>query len=567
MRQPAVAELVGRGDPLDPCELDPQDDAFADWQTADGARLVLYAFPWEDRVDPVPEATWRNRLAYEVFDAEAGLHPGEHLPWEEIGVPIGLVGFGDDGAPRWVDGFAVVRDGGRPHRRTPLLSAAGDAFLWQARLKQFAEQVAEVDWTTADPMEAFRAFAWLPPAGLLPRAAVQLRAPQAEKAEMADPGPTTAAFPEDYRVEAVPIPLEQLDAAIEASAALEPFSATIPDRVRLLVPVPQAFYEPRLLQDEVVDPQFQQEIDALKTRRTDLLLQREDVQRRAEALGRALAGRVPGFVLPQEDPDRLEPNEDVSLAGQGLLGEYFLDRNLTPPAAAVRVEAVNFDWAMGSPPPLVSAGTPRPDEFSARWSGTVAPRFSEPYTFFVTADDGVRLWVNGVLLVDDWAIHPATEHSGTLALRAGVRYDLRLEYFEASGAASVKLHWASPSQPREPIPAARLFVAADTTALPGHTPVEDDFGTAAPAGAPARRTTALDLLGAQLKGVVAADDLALLPTEGIDAFIRRLDARIKRVDDQADFGFLRVQSDMYRLRQLMLGATSATRLATSPALA
>jgi hypothetical protein len=483
-----MAELVGRGDPMDPCELDPQDDAFADWQLADGTRVVLYAFPWEDRVDPVPEATWRNRLAYQVFAAEAALAPGERLPWEEIGVPIGLIGFGADGAPLWVDGFAVVRDGGRPHRRTPLLSWAGDPFLWQARLKQFAEQVAEVDWTTADPLEAFRAFAWLPPAGLLPRAAVQLRPPPDAAADVADPGPSTAAFPEDYRVEAVPVPLEQLDAAIEASAALEPFSATVPDRVRLLVPVPQAFYEPHLLQDEEVDPQFAQEIDELTTRRTDLLLQREDVERKAEALGRALVGRVPGFVLPQHDPDRLEPDEGVSFIGHGLLGEYFLDRNLTPPAALVRAEAVNFDWGAGAPPGLVSGGAAKVDEFSVRWTGAVAPRFSELYTFFVVADDGARLWVNGVRLVDDWSIHPPAEHSGSLRLRAGVRYDLRLEYFEAGGGASVKLFWSSPSQPRETIPLERLFLAADTAAIPGHTPVQDDFGTAAPAGAPVRRS-------------------------------------------------------------------------------
>lgn len=299
--QPVEAELVGRPDPQDPCELDPQDDAFADWQVADGVRVVLYAFPWEDRVDATPAATWRNRLAYEVFAAEAALGPGERLPWEYEGLPIGLVGFDGHGAPAWVDGYAVVRDGGRPHRRTPLLQGVGDAYLWQARLKQFAEQVAEVDWSTAVPKEEFKQFAYLPPAGLLPRTAVDL-----ERNE-------TWAFPEDYVVEAVPVPLEQLDAAIEASAPLEPFDLRRPDRVRVLVPVPQAYYEPRLLHDDAVDPQFGEEITELGARREDLLLRREDLRRKAEALVEAVTGTRPDFGRGERDPDRLEENEGVSV--------------------------------------------------------------------------------------------------------------------------------------------------------------------------------------------------------------------------------------------------------------
>ena len=97
--KPVELELVGEADPRDPCEHDPQNDAFADWQRADGTQLVLYAFPWEERVGTIPEATWRNRLAYEIFSAEAALAPGERLPWEEEGLRVAVRGFDAGGAP------------------------------------------------------------------------------------------------------------------------------------------------------------------------------------------------------------------------------------------------------------------------------------------------------------------------------------------------------------------------------------------------------------------------------------------------------------------------------------
>lgn len=297
--RPVTAEIVGRPDPDDPCELDPANDAYEDWQQADAAQLILYSFPWEERVDTVPEATWRNRLAYEVFSAQACLAPGEVLPWEEVGVPLAMIGFTPDGAPMWVDGYAVVRDGGRPHRRTSLFAGVGDPYLWQARLKQFAEQVAEVDWESARADEEFARFQHLPPAGLLPRSSVDL-----------DAG-TTSVFPADYVVEAVPVPMEQLDAAIEASAALEPFDRSVPDRVRVLVPVPHALYEPRLLQTEEPDPQFRTEIDELVRRRAELVGRREEVRRATESVIAATTGQPPVFSRPEDDPERLEDEAAV----------------------------------------------------------------------------------------------------------------------------------------------------------------------------------------------------------------------------------------------------------------
>lgn len=106
------------------------------------------------------------------------------------------------------------------------------------------------------------------------------------------------------------------------------------------------------------------------------------------------------------------------------------------------------DWAAFNP-------TAR---FSARWTGQVVPKFSEQYTFTLKADKGARLWVNGKALIDDWRGGNA-EATGTLGMQAGKRYDIRVEYFNSGGGASITLGWSSASQPKQAIPAAQLFPA------------------------------------------------------------------------------------------------------------
>src|SRR5205085_11521832 len=62
----------------------------------------------------------------------------------------------------------------------------------------------------------------------------------------------------------------------------------------------------------------------------------------------------------------------------------------------------------GSPDPKVSA-----DTFTARWQGCVQPQFNETYTFYTTADDGVRLWINGQQIINGWVDQAPTTYSAT----------------------------------------------------------------------------------------------------------------------------------------------------------
>ncbi|MFO8006741.1 MAG: PA14 domain-containing protein, partial [Candidatus Brocadiia bacterium] len=104
--------------------------------------------------------------------------------------------------------------------------------------------------------------------------------------------------------------------------------------------------------------------------------------------------------------------------GDGLTGDYYDNMDFTSHALTRVDPTVNFDWGSGSPDASMGA-----DTFSVRWTGQVEPLYSETYTFTTRSDDGVRLWVNGQSVIDNWTDHGPTYDSGTIALSAGTKYD------------------------------------------------------------------------------------------------------------------------------------------------
>ncbi|MGC8715248.1 MAG: PA14 domain-containing protein, partial [Leptodesmis sp.] len=76
---------------------------------------------------------------------------------------------------------------------------------------------------------------------------------------------------------------------------------------------------------------------------------------------------------------------------------------------------------------------------------------------YTNSDDGIRLWVNGMPLIDNWLPHGVTENSGTITLNAGQLYTIQLEYYDLVGDAVAQLMWSSPSQTKEIIPQSQLF--------------------------------------------------------------------------------------------------------------
>jgi hypothetical protein len=138
--------------------------------------------------------------------------------------------------------------------------------------------------------------------------------------------------------------------------------------------------------------------------------------------------------------------------GIGLRGEYYDNMDLTKFKFAKVDPVINFEWGEGSPADAIDA-----DSYSIRWTGKVEPRYSDTYTFYTNTDDGVRLWVNGVLLIDKWQSQSATEYSGKIDLVAGKKYEIKMEYYDHRRGASAKLMWSSLSQQKEIIPSSQLY--------------------------------------------------------------------------------------------------------------
>lgn len=123
--------------------------------------------------------------------------------------------------------------------------------------------------------------------------------------------------------------------------------------------------------------------------------------------------------------------------GNGLLGEYFANRDLAGTPKLSRLDpVVDFHWELAAPAPGL------PDEgFSARWTGKLTPSKSGLYLLAVRSDDGGRLYLDGKLIIDNWGDHPPTLKSTQIELVAGKSYDLRLDYYENIIGASVELLW------------------------------------------------------------------------------------------------------------------------------
>lgn len=120
----------------------------------------------------------------------------------------------------------------------------------------------------------------------------------------------------------------------------------------------------------------------------------------------------------------------------------------------VRTDAVlDFNWRQGTPDAAIGV-----DSFSARWSGKIKPLYTETYQIFTTSDDGIRVRINGELVIDSWVKQSWTERTGSISLKAGQLYDIQVEYYEGQGDANARLLWQSPSQAKGVVPASALFL-------------------------------------------------------------------------------------------------------------
>ncbi|HXV44624.1 MAG TPA: PA14 domain-containing protein [Anaerolineae bacterium] len=116
-------------------------------------------------------------------------------------------------------------------------------------------------------------------------------------------------------------------------------------------------------------------------------------------------------------------------------GEYFNNPNLAGEPVLVRDDpALDFNWVSGSPGPNIPA-----DNFSVRWTRPFEFAEEGDYRFLADVDDGVKLYLDGWLIIDEWNTNPYVLHSGVFAdVKPGV-HTIMVEYFEAGGDAHAKV--------------------------------------------------------------------------------------------------------------------------------
>jgi hypothetical protein len=187
--------------------------------------------------------------------------------------------------------------------------------------------------------------------------------------------------------------------------------------------------------------------------------------------------------LPTDTPQP-SPTPTSTVIITDWLGEYFANPYMAGTPVFFRNDVrIDFNWGGGSPDPRIPV-----DQFSARW--TRRQDFAAGYyRFTVQADDGVRLWIDGQLVLDEWHDSTLAQYSFDQYLSQG-QHPLRLEYYENLGGALVRLSWQPIAAPTA-TPSATLTPTRTPTqtATPSRTPTPTSTPTATGSPTPTATST------------------------------------------------------------------------------
>jgi hypothetical protein len=129
---------------------------------------------------------------------------------------------------------------------------------------------------------------------------------------------------------------------------------------------------------------------------------------------------------------------EVTCADGEFRAQYFANITLSGAPVVVDCEPapINHDWGVGGPPSLPA------NNFSVRWEGAFNLS-AGTYTFSATADDGVRVWLDGAMIINAWIDQGPTTYTATRTITAG-SHEIRMEYYERGGGAVARLSWSAP---------------------------------------------------------------------------------------------------------------------------
>jgi outer membrane protein OmpA-like peptidoglycan-associated protein len=139
--------------------------------------------------------------------------------------------------------------------------------------------------------------------------------------------------------------------------------------------------------------------------------------------------------------DTTEAYNTGSQPVNGLLGEYYNGINFEQKAHTQIDDVINFSYTRQSPAPGV-----RGEYYSIRWTGSLYAPVTGTYKLSVRVDDGIRVWLNGVKILDQWKLQEATTYAGQLKLKGGEYYPLKIEYYNGPIHGIMQLLWEMPEE-------------------------------------------------------------------------------------------------------------------------
>ena len=151
----------------------------------------------------------------------------------------------------------------------------------------------------------------------------------------------------------------------------------------------------------------------------------------------------------------------------GIKGTYYSNRWLTGDAALTRLDStLSFNWGSGE----IISGVAS-DYVGIKWTGYIKPSTSESYTFYATANDGVRVYLSGELIINNYNVLEkgklVVDQSSAISLTSGNYYPITVQYFEQTNEASFILEWMTSTISREVIPSSAFFSNIVDTPITG----------------------------------------------------------------------------------------------------
>ena len=153
-----------------------------------------------------------------------------------------------------------------------------------------------------------------------------------------------------------------------------------------------------------------------------------------------------------------DTNTQSASAVPGFSATYFNSYDLTGTSYTKTDPTINFDWGSGSPSPTLAN-----NKFSARWTGNLTFPVGGQWSLSTVSDDGVRLFVDDKLVINDWTVHPPKKNTFTGSFESNRSYKIKVEYYNNYVGASMKLLWSRSGLSEQIIPSSAVTSGATVT--------------------------------------------------------------------------------------------------------